>query len=85
MTATSTDRQATIDRAIALIDNAQSDADAAQLDAWLAQTGIHRDLRLDPYALRDKLAAVADDPHSGRAFGAWKAAQQLLRAAGQPY
>ena len=78
-------RQASIDRAVALIDaNLTDNVASPQLTAWLAQTDIHDHLKADPTALRDSLAAAAPDD-TMRHFGAWKAAQQLLHTAGLPY
>ena len=67
-----------IRRAIALIDL----SDPADLVGYLAQTDIHDHLKADPAALRGNLA-TADG--TAQVFGAWKAAQQLLKAAGHPY
>ena len=73
-------RQATIDRAIALIDTATP----SDLTGYLAQTRIHDHLKSDPATFRDHLAAATPDD-TPRHFGAWKAAQQILQAAGLPY
>jgi hypothetical protein len=73
-------RADTITRAIALIDTAPP----ADLAGYLAGTNIHDHLKADPAALRQRLATV-DDMSPGSRFGAWKAAQQILRAAGLPY
>ena len=78
MTATSTDRHDTIRRAIALIDT----ADPADLSRYLADTSLHDHIKADPATLRKHLA-TADG--TAQVFGAWKAAQQLLQAAGLPY
>lgn len=72
-------RRATIDRAVNLLDTASP----ADLAAWLAKTTIHAHLKADPGALRDVLAGNRDT-NGGPLFGAWKGAQQLLAAAGQP-
>jgi hypothetical protein len=74
-----TDRQDTIRRAIALIDTAAP----ADLKDYLAATRIHARLQADPAALRDSLATVTDG--TPQALGAYKAAQQILQAAGLPY
>ena len=71
----------TIDRAIALIDT----ADPADLAGYLAQTSLHDHIKADPATLRQHLAAATPDADIGRRFGAWKAAQQILQAAGLPY
>jgi hypothetical protein len=72
------DRYDTINRAIALIDT----ADPASLAAWLAQTDLHDHIKADPATLRQHLA---DANGTAQVFSAWKASQQLLKAAGQPY
>ena len=72
------DRHGIIRRAIDLIDAASP----ADLAGYLAQTDIHDHLKADPAALRRNLA-TADG--TAQVFGAWKAAQQILRAAGLPY
>lgn len=74
----SRDRHDTIRRAIDLIDTAKP----ADLWRYLAQTDIHAHLKDDPAALRRTLADAAG---TAQVFGAWKASQQLLRAAGLPY
>ncbi len=71
-------RHDTIRRAIDLIDTATP----ADLAGYLAQTSIHDHLKADPDALRDNLEK-ADG--TAQVFGAWKASQQLLKAAGLPY
>ena len=71
-------RLGTIKRAIDLIDT----ADPGDLASYLAQTGLHDHIKADPATLRRHLAAVDG---TGRTFGPWKAAQQLLQAAGLPY
>jgi hypothetical protein len=74
---TAASRQDTISRAIALIDTASP----ADLKGYLAGTRIHARLQADPAGLRDTLAgAIGTD----MAFGAWKASQQILAAAGIP-
>lgn len=78
MTAISTDRHDTIRRAIDLIDTASP----ADLWRYLSQTDIHAHLQTDVPALRRTLADAAG---TAQVFGAWKAAQQLLQAAGLPY
>lgn len=70
-------RQDTIRRAVALIDTAS----AADLARYLSQTQIHAHLQADPAALRDSLASAIGTDHQ---TGAWKAAQQVLHAAGLP-
>lgn len=72
--------QATIDRAVALLD----EADAADLARWLAATSLHAHLKADPAELRRNLTTF-DADSAGERFGAWKGAQQLLQAAGLPY
>jgi hypothetical protein len=74
------DRQDTINRAVALIDSASP----ADLAGYLARTRIHARLRADVPALRGLLAS-ADVNDSTGAFGAWKAAQQILQTAGLPH
>ena len=81
VTATTTVRLATIHRAIDLIDTASPD----DLDCWLAKTAIHAHLQDSPGAVRSNLAAITADSSTGQRFGAWKAAQQILKAAGQSY
>ena len=72
------DRHGTISRAIGLIDTVSP----ADLAGYLTQTDILDHLKSDPAALRRNLA-TADG--TAQVFGAWKAAQQILRAAGLPY
>ena len=74
----STDRHDTIRRAIDLIDTTSP----ADLWRYLSQTSIHDHLKADPAALRRTLA---DAVGTAQVFGAWKASQQLLKAAGLPY
>lgn len=72
--------QATIDRAVALLD----EADAVDLARWLAATSLHAHLKADPAELRRHLTTF--DPASVfQRFSAWKAAQQIMQAAGLPY
>lgn len=71
-------RYDTINRAIALID----DADPADLARYLADTRLHDHIKADPATLRRHLA---DANGTAQVFSAWKAAQQLLQAAGLPY
>jgi len=78
MTAISTDRHDTIRRAIDLIDTAKP----ADLAGYLARTHIHDHLKADPDTLRTNLATASG---TAQVFGAWKASQQLLQAAGLPY
>lgn len=72
-------RRAVINRAADLIDTASP----ADLQRYLAQTGIHAHLKADPAALRDNLTSAVDG--TPQAVGAWKAAQQILDAAGLPH
>lgn len=82
-------RQDTINRAI---DHLRT-TDVAALAAQLATTTLHDHLKADPAALADSLAQT--DPNGfapssdindwARSFGTWKAAQQVLQAAGLPY
>lgn len=74
----SSDRRGTIRRAIALMDT----ADPADLNRYLADTGIHDHLKVDPATLRSHLA---DADGTASVFSAWKASQQILKAAGLPY
>lgn len=74
-------RLATIKRAIDVIDSAAP----ADLTRYLAQASIHDYLRADPALLRSRLAGIDGTSPSGARFGAWKAAQQILDAAGLPY
>lgn len=79
MTATARDtRLGTIARAIALMD-VLAPADLAR---HLAQTDIRDHLKDDPAALRSLLAEAGS---TGSVFSAWKASQQILRAAGLSY
>ena len=78
MTTISTDRRDTIRRAIALIDTASP----ADLGDYLADTSLHDHIKASPATLRKHLA---DADGTAQVFGAWKAAQQLLKAAGLPY
>lgn len=73
-------RQATIDRAVALLDT----ADPGDLTVWLASTTLHAHLKADPAELR-RLLTTFDPDSVGERFGAWKGAQKLLQAAGLPY
>jgi len=82
MTTTQTTRQDIINRAITLIDNANPHA----LARYLADTSLHDHIKADPGTLRQHLAdATAPDASVGARFSAWKAAQQLLQAAGLPW
>lgn len=74
-------RTDTIRRAIALIDT----ADPSDLAGYLAQTSMHDHIKADPATLRQHLTDATPDASAGHRFGAWKAAQQLLQAAGLPY
>ena len=78
MSTTLNARQVTIDLAVTLIDL----TGRGELDGYLAQTAIHSDLKRDPAALRNKLVNARG---AAQTFSAWKAAQQLLKAAGLPY
>ena len=71
------DRLGTIRRAIDLIDTTS----LADLDACLARTSLHDHIKADPALLRQHLAAVGP---GDRTFAPWKAAQQILQAAGRP-
>lgn len=73
-------RQATIDRAVRLLDTAHPH----DLAVWLAKTNLHDHVKADPAQLRRDLAAADPDNWAGY-FGTWKAAQQLLQAAGLPH
>jgi hypothetical protein len=70
------DRAETIRRAIKLIDETLG----KDMAAYLAQAALRPP---DPDILRARLAS-ADVTDSTGAFGAWKAAQRLLEAAGLP-
>jgi hypothetical protein len=71
------DRLGTIRRAIDLIDAAS----LADLAVYLGRTRLHDHVKADPAMLRHHLATVGD---TGNVFSAWKAAQQILQAAGLP-
>jgi hypothetical protein len=74
-----TDRQATIDRAVELLDTAER-ADVLQ---WLAKADVHDHLKIDPPALRDALTGCNDPIFK---YGwAWMIARQILQAAGLPH
>ncbi|HEX3958087.1 MAG TPA: hypothetical protein VHZ03_15845 [Trebonia sp.] len=84
MTATQhTDRLDTIQRAIDFIDS----TDPADLKRYLLRTSLHDHIKADPAMLRQHLAAsvLAAADGTGITFPAWKAAQQILQAAGLPY
>ena len=74
MNSTQATRRATIERAIALLD----DTDHDTLLRYLEQTALHRSFREDPERLRSALRDGLQDD----LFASFKAAQQLLRAAG---
>jgi hypothetical protein len=76
-TTTMTGRQETINRAIVLLDTTGTDC----LTAILAKTSLHANWQANPAALRDRLV-TAGGLHLS--FTAWKAAQQILAAAGLP-
>jgi hypothetical protein len=78
MTTISRDRHDTIRRAIDLIDT----TGPADLGRYLADTSLHDHIKADPATLRKHLA---DASGTAQTFSAWKAAQQLLQAAGLPY
>jgi hypothetical protein len=71
----------TIKRAISVIDNATH----ADLAGYLVRTDIHDHLKADPLTLRKGLAFAAAADDTPTIFGAWKAAQQICKAAGLPY
>jgi hypothetical protein len=80
------ERKATIARAIAHIYSTDTELVRAQLGT----TNLYDRFKADPDALADSLAVAlrGEKPPAtptGRLFGAWKAAQQLLQAAGLPY
>lgn len=76
MSSTQATRRATIAQAIALID----DTDHDTLLSYLKQTALHPSFREDPERLRGALDAGVEVD----LFVSYKAAQQLLRAAGEP-
>jgi hypothetical protein len=76
MNSTQATRRATIERAIALLD----DTDHDTLLRYLEQTALHRSFREDPERFRSALRDGMEDDM----FASFKAAQQLLRAAGEP-
>lgn len=73
------DRQKTVSRAIALID----EADPADLRRYIAATSARDHLKADPDAFRAALTATWSSTRAS--FGTWKIAQQLLHAAGLPH
>jgi len=72
-------RKATIDRAVAYLSSADRDA----VVALLAPTPIADRLKTDPDALKQALREA--DPQNPNFFAKWKAAQNVLRAAGLPW
>lgn len=72
-------RQATIDRAIAYLTTTDRDT----VLATLAKTRFHDHVRTDPDRLLQDLRNA--DPDAISRFARWKAAQNVLRAAGLPY
>lgn len=74
-------RQATIDRAVRLMDGAHPD-DVAH---WIAQCNFYDHVKANPAKLRDDLASTRPDDETPKHFANWKAAQQILQAAGLPY
>jgi hypothetical protein len=75
MSSTQPSRRATIERAITVLDNTGHSA----LLGYLEQTALHRSFREDPERLRSAL----NDGLQDDLFASFKAAQQLLRAAGE--
>ena len=76
MSSTQDARRATINQAIRVLD----DTDHDTLLRYLEQTALHRSFREDPERFRSALRDGLQDDM----FASFKAAQQLLRAAGEP-